>query len=220
MYQPPIFREERSEVMHSMMTKHPFASLVSVQAGEIVADHIPLVLHPELSTNGVLRGHVARANPLAKNLDHSFVGLAMFQGAHHYITPSWYPSKKEHEKVVPTWNYIVVHARGQIKIHEDTDWLLSHLTELTNRQEKVQDDPWKVSDAPDEYLARQLRGIVGIEIEITSLQGTWKASQNKTSEDSLGVSEGLKAEASEIAAAMSIGVDAGRLHSETGQSHD
>ncbi|SIS55120.1 FMN-binding negative transcriptional regulator [Neptunomonas antarctica] len=210
MLQPQIFRENRIEIMHDIMRMQPFASLVSMQEGDIVADHIPLIIHPELSTQGTLRGHIARSNPIGNKLDEKLEALVMFRGPHHYITPSWYPSKKEQGKVVPTWNYIVVHARGKIKFHQDADWILSHLTELTSRHESGRKEPWKVSDAPDDYIARQLRAITGIEIEITSLQGTWKVSQNKTIEDNQGVCAGLKAELSETAQAMAACVEGKR----------
>ena len=202
MLQPPVFREDRIEIMHDMMHKNPFASLISMQEGDIVADHIPLVIHPELSAKGNLRGHITLGNPIVKNLDDTTEVLVMFRGPHHYITPSWYPSKKEHDKVVPTWNYIMVHARGKVKLHKDADWILAHLTELTRRNEKGRDEPWEVSDAPSDFIKRQLRAIVGIEIEISSLQGIWKTSQNKTLEDNKGVCEGLKKESSTEARVM------------------
>lgn len=202
MYQPPMFNEERIDVMQMMMKNHPFASLVSMQAGKINADHLPLVVHPELAEKGVLRGHISRANPMSKQLDTSIEVLVMFNGPHHYITPSWYPSKAEHQKVVPTWNYIVVHARGKIKFITDTDWMLAHLNELTKRNEKGRKSPWKVADAPVEFITRQFRGIIGIEIEITDLQGTWKTSQNKSEPDHQGVISGLNAESTERASLM------------------
>lgn len=210
MFQPPMFNEERIEVMQNMIKTHPFASLVSMQEGEIVADHIPLVMHSELSDKGILRGHISRANPIAEKRDETIDVLVMFSGPHHYITPSWYPSKAEHEKVVPTWNYIVVHARGKVKFITDPQWMLAHLTELTDRNEKERKTPWKVSDAPIEFIKRQFRGIVGIEIEITQLQGTWKVSQNKTKVDHQGVIEGLNSDSSEGAKMMSVCVEQGK----------
>ncbi|WP_036230322.1 FMN-binding negative transcriptional regulator [Marinobacterium jannaschii] len=207
MFQPSVFREERIEVMHKMMRQNPFASLVSLQDGEMVADHLPLVVHPELSEQGKLRGHLSRANPIGTKLDQSTDVLVIFQGPHHYVTPSWYPSKMEHDKVVPTWNYIVVHARGKVTLQQDPEWILAQLTELTERNELGRRAPWKVSDAPEEFIARQLRGIVGVEIEITALQGTWKVSQNKAVADSQGVSEGLRGEESDNALAMALCVE-------------
>ena len=196
MFQPPVFREDRTEVIHQQMHLQPFASLLTSQNGEMTADHIPMALHPELSSLGTLRGHVARGNPMGKSHDPSKDCLVLFQGAYRYITPSWYPSKKEHDKVVPTWNYISVHARGKINLIYNEGWILSHLTDLTHRLEKTREDPWQVSDAPDAFIARQLKGIIGIEIEISHLQGTWKASQNKSQIDSAGVVSGLLSEPS------------------------
>jgi len=214
MFQPPIFREERVDVLQQMIQAHPFATLITVQQGQIVADHIPLLIDPNLSTQGTqgslgtLRGHIARGNPIARKLDQTIELLVTFNGPHHYITPSWYQSKKEHGKVVPTYNYIVVHARGKIKLHQDSNWLLEHLNELTNRHEKGRQDPWAISDAPEDFIANQLRGITGIEIEITSLQGTWKVSQNKTAADNNGVCSGLKSQSGQAAHAMAVCVDA------------
>lgn len=206
MFQPAVFREERIEPMQAMMKEHPFASVVSMQEGEIVADHIPLMIHPELSYKGVLRGHISRGNSISQKLDESIEVLVMFSGPHHYITPAWYPSKAEHDKVVPTWNYIMVHARGKMTFNTDPHWMLTHLTTLTDHNEKKRNEPWKVSDAPDEFITRQFRGIIGIEIEITDLQGTWKVSQNKTAKDNQGVIDGLIESSSEAASSMAKNV--------------
>ena len=203
MYQPPLFREERPEVMHGLMRAHPFATLVMLEEGALSANHIPLVIHPELSENGVLRGHVSKGNPLWTKHDPTVEALAIFQGPQHYVTPSWYPSKKAHGKVVPTWNYAVVHAYGTLETYEDPTRLLAHLNELTNRNEIERPVPWEVSDAPDEFVAKQLKGIVGLEIAITRLEGKWKVSQNRDEKDRRGVSRGLVVENDRDAAAMS-----------------
>ncbi len=194
MYQDLHFQENRLEVMHGIIRAHPLATLVSLEQGALSANHLPFVLHADLSEKGTLRGHVARANPLWKNFDPSIEALAIFQGAHHYITPSWYPSKKEHGKVVPTWNYVVVHVYGRLKIIEDLSQLRAHLDELTSQQENKRQAPWAVSDAPDNYIARQLKGIVGLEIPISRLEGKWKVSQNKGEQDRFGVVRGLATE--------------------------
>lgn len=194
MFQPPLFREDRQDVMHDLMLAHPFATLVSSVAGEIFADHIPLVLHPELTTNGTIRGHLAAGNPLNKTDQHPIDTLTIFQGPQAYVSPSWYPSKQEHGKVVPTWNYVVVHARGQLVFQNDPDWLMAHLIELTKRNEKDREMPWNVTDAPTDYTRRMLKGLVGVEIEVTSLTGQWKVSQNKSAQDKQGVAEGLLTE--------------------------
>ena len=194
MFQPDLFREDRPKILHDLMMAHPFTTLVSAAAGPLCADHIPLVLHVDASGGCVLRGHVAVANPLATDVDRDIDVLAIFQGPQAYVTPSWYPTKQEHGKVVPTWNYVVVHAHGSLSFHRDRDWLLAHLTELTARQEGKRTEPWAVSDAPDDFVGRQIRGITGIEIGVHSLDGTWKVSQNKTPKDRAGVVLGLENE--------------------------
>lgn len=194
MRQPAIFCEDRIEVMHELMGMHPFATLISIQNGEIAADHLPLVLHEDLSQSGTIRGHVAKSNPLWKNRGSICNVVAIFQGPQAYITPSWYASKKEHGKAVPTWNYVVVHARGTLTMIDDETWLSEHLIELTSRHESHRPDQWKVSDAPDDFIERQLRGIVGIELVVEKLEGTWKASQNKDEKDRAGIQEGLRLE--------------------------
>lgn len=189
MFQPEIFHETRVPVLHGLMAAHPFATLVTA-AGALAADHLPFVLHPEAGTFGTLRGHIAANNPLSR-AEGPIEALAIFQGPQAYVTPSWYASKAEHGKVVPTWNYVVVHARGVISLVREPGWLLAHLKALTDAHEGGRPAPWAVSDAPDAFVARQLRGIVGIEIEITSLDGTWKVSQNKAPSDRAGVVEGF-----------------------------
>ncbi|MBZ0216885.1 MAG: FMN-binding negative transcriptional regulator [Fimbriimonadaceae bacterium] len=203
MYQPSLFREERIEVMHELMQAHPFATLVSSVSGELTADHLPLVVHPELSEKGIIRGHVAKGNPLWLNRSNLTGVLAVFQGPQAYVTPSWYPSKKQHGKVVPTWNYAVVHAHGELEFLEDDDWLMEHLTHLTKQHESHRPVPWKVTDAPKDFMARQLRGIVGIELTIGKLEGKWKVSQNRDEQDRIGVQRGLLAESRNGATAVS-----------------
>ena len=203
MYQTPHFREDRIDVLHDLIRAHPFATLVAFGQEGLIGNHLPFVLHDELTDNGTLRGHVARANPLWKNFDPTIDVLAVFQGADSYITPSWYPSKKEHGKVVPTWNYAVVHAYGPLSIIEDAEWLRAHLGELTFQQENKRPVPWAVNDAPDDYIARQLKGIVGIEMPISRIEGKWKVSQNRKDPDRMGVSRGLNFESGEVPSAMS-----------------
>ena len=202
MDQPPIFKEDRIDVMHDLIKAHSFGTLVGLEDGEISANHLPLILHPEISENGTLRGHISKANPLWKKHDADTNVLIIFQGAHHYISPSWYPSKREHQKVVPTWNYAVVHARGSLKLIEDNDWILAHLNSLTNKHERGYPEPWKVSDAPEKYIAGQIKGIVGVEITIKELTGKWKMSQNKNAADKEGVLRGLKGDGDENASTM------------------
>lgn len=203
MFQPPIFREERIEVMHDLMKEHPFATLVSSENGHLSADHLPFAVHSELSENGILRGHIAAGNPLCRGTQERMDVLAVFQGPQAYVSPSWYPSKQEHGKAVPTWNYAVVHAYGVLRFSKDPDWLKDHLVELTSRNESHRTSSWAVSDAPSDYLARQLKGIVGIEIEVETLSGSWKVSQNKADQDRAGVVAGLLRENATQAAAVS-----------------
>ncbi|MBC8269887.1 MAG: FMN-binding negative transcriptional regulator [Rhodospirillaceae bacterium] len=194
MYQPSHFQEQRIPVMHDLMRGHPFATLISNGSDGLSADHIPLLVHDDGSEHGVLRGHVAKANPLTKHIDQSQDVLAAFQGPHHYITPAWYPSKKEHGKVVPTWNYAIVHAHGPIRFIDDADWLLDQVTALTYQQEGGRDQPWAVSDAPEDYTETMLKAIIGLEIQINRLHGKWKVSQNRPEADRKGVVQGLKDE--------------------------
>ncbi|MCF6303116.1 MAG: FMN-binding negative transcriptional regulator [Devosiaceae bacterium] len=203
MFQPPIFREARIEVMHALMKNHPFATLVSLASGHLSADHLPLVLHPDIGVNGTLRGHIAVGNPLFGREEGPIEVLVVFQGPQAYISPSWYPSKKEHGKVVPTWNYAVAQARGILRFIRDLDWLMAHLRELSKRHEGSRADPWAVNDAPKDFIAAQLKGIVGIEIEVNSLVGKFKVSQNKSTADKQGVALGLLEEKSDHGRAMS-----------------
>jgi len=203
MYQPQQFQEDRVPVMHDLMRAHPFATLISYASDGISANHVPLVVHLDGSDFGTLRGHIAKANGLAKNFDATVELLAVFQGPHHYVTPAWYPSKKQHGKVVPTWNYAVVHAYGPLRVVEDTDWLLAQVQSLTNLHEAGRDQPWAVGDAPADYVDKMLKGIIGLEIPISRLHGKWKVSQNKDTADREGVARGLKNEASSAATQMS-----------------
>lgn len=199
MYQPPIFEQTNTRMMQDLVRANPFATLVSAGVGGFEANHLPLLLHSNQQHFGVLRGHVSKANSLLQNYDPSVEVLAIFHGPHHYISPSWYPSKKKHGKVVPTWNYVVVHASGPMQIFQEQELLLSHISELTLNFEDERREPWKVSDAPEDYLRRQLQGIVGIEIDIKKLEGKWKISQNRPENDRQGVIAGLRDEGSESA---------------------
>ncbi len=191
MFQPAIFQEDRLDVMHDLMRTHPFATLISSATGGLTADHIPMILHDDEGEHGVLRGHVSVGNPLFTETDGSFDVLSVFQGPQTYITPSWYASKQEHGKVVPTWNYAVVHVRGSLTFNRDENWLLRHLQDLTQQHEGHRPNPWAVSDAPDDFVKSQLRGLVGFEIQISNIDGKWKVSQNKNKADKSGVATGL-----------------------------
>jgi len=201
MYTPSHFEETRVEALHALMRAHAFATLVSQSGGQINADHIPLLLTQSDRSDGVLQGHVARANPLWETVSEGSEVLAIFQGPNQYVSPKWYPSKQEHGKVVPTWNYLVVHARGRIRWNQDPAWLRQHLESATATHEGA-DRPWNVSDAPPNFIERMLAGIVGFEILISDLRGKWKLSQNRSEADRLGVISGLKSQSSDAAAEM------------------
>lgn len=192
MYLPAAFREERVGVLQALMRASPLATLVSIADGQADADHVPLLLETGDSPEGVLRGHVARANPLWQRQAGAEL-LVIFQGPQHYVSPSWYPSKAESGKVVPTWNYLVVHARGRLQVHDDPVWVRGLVSRMTVAQESGFARPWAVEDAPADYLSRMLGAIVGVEIPIRSMVGKWKNSQNRQPADRDGVERGLRA---------------------------
>lgn len=193
MYLPKQFEVSDIAVMQQLIRDYPLATVISRQAEFINANHVPLMLLPEAHTFGCLQGHVARANPLRQEVQDNPEVLVIFQGAQSYISPSWYPSKQETHQVVPTWNYTAVHAYGSVRVIEDAQWLKTHLAAMTAQHESLFPEPWKLTDAPLEYIEKMLKAIVGIEIQITKLQGKWKVSQNRKPHDQLGVIEGLQA---------------------------
>jgi transcriptional regulator len=191
MYIPKHHEELDLAVLHSLIKAHPLGAWVIQSEGELVVNHIPLLLDARRGKHGTLVGHVARANPAWKSFSTTCNSVVIFQGAESYITPSWYPSKHEHGKVVPTWNYAVVHAHGMPRAIGDRDWLLEHLTQLTHEHESKQALPWKLSDAPQDFIRRMMQAIVGIEIPIDKLVGKWKVDQDSADADKLGVVAGL-----------------------------
>jgi transcriptional regulator len=191
MYIPKANEETRIPVLHELIAAAPLASLVTLTSSGLLASHIPMVLDDDGSEFGVLRGHISRANPQWKDMIASVDALAIFAGHHHYISPSWYPSKSEDGKQVPTWNYVVVHAYGPLKLAEDAQWLMAHLERLTDVNEASSPMPWKISDAPEEFIRSMLNGIIGLELPIRKLEGKWKVSQNRSERDRNGVVEGL-----------------------------
>jgi transcriptional regulator len=191
MYCPAHFAETDIAALHTLIRERPLATLVTMGEGGLAADQIPLLLETAADGAPVLRGHVARANPLWTTLRSEIDALAVFHGPEAYITPSWYPTKREHGKAVPTWNYTVVHARGPLRVIQEADWLRRQIDTLTQQQESAFAEPWAVSDAPDEYIEKMLAAIVGIEIAITSLEGKRKASQNQPAGNRAGVVAGL-----------------------------
>jgi transcriptional regulator len=192
MYTPAHFAETRIDVLHSLIQMHRLATIVHLGKDGITANHIPLLIHPNDGDGkyGKLVGHVARANLLWQEAADADV-LAIFQGPQAYVSPSWYASKKEHGKVVPTWNYAVVHVRGKLRVVDNTAWLMAHANQATDANEGTQKSPWKVSDAPTEFTETLLKAIVGIEIEIDRIDGKWKVSQNRSAADRAGVAEGV-----------------------------
>lgn len=194
MYMPSHFSEERIEVLHTLIQAHPLAALVSLQAGELEANHIPFIVSPPTAgaPYGVLRGHVARNNPVWQSAVSAQDVLLIFQGAQAYISPRWYEEKQRSGSVVPTYNYAVVHAHGPMRIVEDRQEFLRLLSDLSDNFERKFDQPWKVSDAPEEYVDRMMDMIVGIEIPIRRISGKWKTSQNKSTQDRVNMVDGLR----------------------------
>ena len=209
MYLPEHFRETRVEVMHDLIRTRPLGTLVTATADGLEANHIPFEIDPQPIPFGTLRGHVSRSNPIREKLSDTMESLVIFQGTETYVSPSWYPSKLETGKVVPTWNYVVVHAYGALKFIEDNTWLRKHIEELTNRHESNQTNPWKVSDAPEDYIEKMLEGITGMEITVTRLVGKWKTSQNRPAKDRAGVIQALAGLDSDSAREMAELVRAG-----------
>jgi transcriptional regulator len=190
-YVPKQNEETRVDIMHALIRSHPLGMWVTLGDHELVANHIPFEISPEGGEFGTLVGHVARANPIWSRAHSEVMDLVTFQGPQSYITPSWYPSKHEHGKAVPTWNYAVVHVYGVPSFIEDRAWLYDHVSSLTKRHEASQSLPWSVSDAPAEFTERMIGAIVGVEIPIQKLIGKWKMSQNRSESDQLGVVAGL-----------------------------
>ncbi|MBS0322235.1 MAG: FMN-binding negative transcriptional regulator [Proteobacteria bacterium] len=194
MYLPGHFTQTDIAALHGLMRDHPLAHVVVAGPEGLDANYLPLLPDPGAGPYGLLRGHVARTNPLWQLAESGCDCLAIFQGPHHYISPGWYPGKTEHGRVVPTWNYVVVHAHGQLRAMDDEAWLRRLLADLTAVHEAARPTPWAMEDAPADYLDRMVRAVVGIEIQITRLEGKWKLSQNRTPDDRAGVVRGLKAE--------------------------
>ena len=202
MYLPSHFAEARVDVLHDLIRAYPFGTLVVLASNGLDANHIPFEIDPEPAPFGTLRGHLARANPLWKDFSAQVDALAIFQGPHTYISPSWYPTKKEHGKVVPTWNYAVVHAMGPLRVIDEQAWVRRFVEQLTQRHEAHRSDPWKVTDAPTDFVDTMTSAIVGIEIPIAQLTGKWKVSQNRPEKDRAGVVEGLLQDRSDASNAM------------------
>jgi transcriptional regulator len=191
MYQPPHFREDDLGVQHALIREHPLGLLITAGASGLIANSVPFHLDAEGSEKGTLQLHLAKANTQWRDIQDGAPVLAVFQGANSYVTPSWYQTKRETGKVVPTWNYAIVQARGPARVIDDHGWLLKQINAITGQQEETRNAPWAVGDAPDDFIRAQLKGIIGIEIEITAIDGKWKVSQNRPVADRQGVAAGL-----------------------------
>lgn len=202
MYVPPHFEETRLDVLHGLIRAHPFGTLVTLAANGLEANHIPFEIRGGPGPFGTLRGHVARANPVWRDGARGVEALVIFQGPSAYVSPSWYPTKQATGQVVPTWNYAIVHAYGSPRFIEDRDWLRGFVEELTDRYEAGRKHPWKITDAPADYIEKLLGAIVGIELPIARLMGKWKLGQNRAAVDQEGVRTGLQQDAGASASAM------------------
>jgi transcriptional regulator len=183
MYVPSHFREERLDVIHDLMRRHSLATLVTMNSGRLTANHIPMLVDGDRGAYGTVRGHVARANPVWRDVDANIEALAIFSGPDAYISPSWYEEKDLTGKVVPTWNYAVVHAYGRLEIFDEPVRIREIVRELTDVNEASFEHPWAIEDAPPGYIDTLINSIVGIELHIESLKAKWKMSQNRSAGD-------------------------------------
>jgi transcriptional regulator len=204
MYIPPAFQEDDVATLHAAIRAARLANFVTATAEGLVGTPLPMILDETEGPHGTLHGHVARANPQWK-LAPVGDAMAVFMGPDAYVTPSWYATKRATGKVVPTWNYVAVHAYGALRIVDDADWLHALVTRLTEAHEAGRAAPWAVSDAPKDYVAGMVRAIVGFELTITRLEGKWKMSQNRPAEDRAGVIAGLTADAKRALATLVAG---------------
>ncbi len=202
LYTPRHFREDRTDVLHGAIRDFPMAQLVTFGETGLESTPLPLLLDLADGGQGALLGHVARANPQWKTADRSVEALAIFSGPDSYISPGWYETKRQTGKVVPTWNYVTIQVRGRISFVEEPQELLEIVRRLTELHENGRDAPWAVADAPADFIASQLRAIVGLRLEITEITGKWKMSQNRSEADRAGVIEGLRAEGAPAADAV------------------
>ena len=202
MYLPEHFAQRDRQALHELIRAHPLATLVTLGDGELVVNHLPLLLDADAGPHGTLRGHVARANPVWRQFSDRVPTVAIFRGPDAYVSPAWYPSKAAHGKVVPTWNYAVVHARGMPRAIDDRDWLRTLVDDLTRVHEAATGSPWMLADAPPDFAQQMLAAIVGIELPIATLVGKWKTSQNRAAADRDGVVRALDASGNHSARAM------------------
>ncbi len=205
MYVPAAFNESRVEILHSCIAQHPFGTLITHGKSGLDANHIPFEFAANEGELGILHAHVARANPVWQDVANGDEVLVVFRAGNAYISPSWYPSKHEAHRQVPTWNYVVVHAHGRLTVRDDEKYVRGVVARLTRTHEASEPQPWKMSDAPSDYIDTMLKSIVGLQIDITRLVGKSKLSQNKEARDIEGASEALRArEQFEIGDAMLV----------------
>lgn len=192
MYTPKAFEVGDIKTMHSDIKRCGLACLVTLTRGGLVATHLPVLLHEDKGKYGTLFGHLSKANAQWRESDPQTEALIIFSGLESYITPSWYATKQETGKVVPTWNYAAIHAYGHLSFNTDADWLKSHVGELTAKHESTFSHPWKITDAPAEYIDAQVKGIAGFEMMIERIEGKHKFNQNRSEQDRNGVISGLR----------------------------
>jgi transcriptional regulator len=200
-YNPAHFRVDDPGALADAIDRLTFGTLITMTAGGLAVSHAPFLLERGAGPRGTLRAHLARANPHCAELDGAEV-LVIFQGPHHYVSPSWYASKRETHRVVPTWNYVVVHARGIARTFDDPARLLDRVTALSDRMESAFAEPWRVDDAPADYIAQLTDHIVGVDVELTALEGKFKLSQNRSARDRESLAAALGAEHPDISAAL------------------
>jgi len=202
MYLPKAFEETRLTVLHDLIKSHSLGTWVSANETELDVHHVPFILDVKRGEFGTLLGHVSRGNPIWQTPAGPLPDVVVFRGPQTYVTPSWYPSKHQHGKAVPTWNYAVVTIHGQPEFIEDPTWLYEHLRDLTAEHEAAQALPWKIEDAPSDFTEKLLAAVVGVKIEIRRIEGKWKTNQNRQEADKIGVIAGLLAQGNDEAVAM------------------
>jgi transcriptional regulator len=191
LYNPPAFRESDLPALQAQIAASGLTTLISVGAQGPIVSNVPIIFDPNIGQYGMIAGHLARGNPQWRESDLLIPAIAIFMGADAYVSPSYYPSKQEHGKVVPTWNYSMIVARGRLEIFEDADALRAQVEMLTKRFEQRFEKPWEVSDAPEDFIARQIKGIVGVRMHVESIEGKAKLNQNRSNADQEGVVAGL-----------------------------
>jgi transcriptional regulator len=207
MYIPKFHEQSDLGTLHALMRSHPLATWATLGEDELIINHLPFQLDDSQGRYGLLRCHVARANSVWQLFSKTVPSIVVFHGPETYVSPSWYPSRQAHGRVLPTWNYTVVHAHGIPAIIEEPARLIEHLTQLTAGQERMQAVPWHLTEAPAGFIEQMARNIVGIEIPISRLFGKWKVSQNRMASDRDGVAAGLRSSNAEDSAAMAALVD-------------